>query len=150
MPIHPIYVDFLEKVLAARIGRPGRYRREYYLPNRRLLDNYHRNWSGRDPGWVEARLDDLYPDGAMAQLAAHYPPSRFPAEAAGLLEACMRLMPPPAEPDVYLMVGVYTSNAFETVIDGRPAMGLCLEQHNPGPAPKPWALDVAPRLLPRA
>lgn len=146
--VHPIYVDFLEALREPQPWRRERYRKWYYLPNRALLDSYHRNWSGARPEWVEEHLEELYPDPAMQQLRALYPVDRFPKRAADLLAACSRLMPTPVEPDVYLMVGVYTSNAFETVLRGRPAMGICLEQHNPGPAPKPQALDIPPEDVP--
>ncbi|BAS26138.1 DUF2268 domain-containing putative Zn-dependent protease [Limnochorda pilosa] len=147
--IHPLHTVFLGEVAGAPPEARGEaYRLAYHKPNRRFLESYHRNWSGLGVGWVVDRFGSLYPEPMIQYLKSLYGGDGLVRAATGWLDICRRLLPPPVEPDVYLMVGVYTSNAFETVIGGRPALGLCLEHFVPAPGRHPASLGIDPRELP--
>lgn len=148
MGIRPIYRVFLEEVMPAGGDRWERYLSQYYRPNEAILANYAKNWSGVGLEEVKRRFDEFYPAATMDQLGQNFPPEASEALCQEFWGRCQGELQVSDGPEVYLMVGVYTANAFSTLVAGRPMMGICLEHFNPGPSAHPWGLNIDPKELP--
>jgi len=148
MGICAIYRVFLEEVMPAGADRWAKYLTRYYQPNEDFLANYAETWSGVGLEEIQRRFDEFYPAATMDQLEQNFPPEGGGALYQELWERCQEKLRVSEGPDVYFMVGVYTSNAFTTLIAGRPMIGICLEHFNPGPCAHPWGLNIDPEKLP--
>jgi hypothetical protein len=84
---------------------------------------------------IQRRFDEFYTAATMDQLEQNFPPEENGALCQELWERCQEKLRVSAGPEVYLMVGVYTSNAFTTLIAGRPMIGICLEHFIQVPTP---------------
>lgn len=95
-----------------------------------------------------ARFDELYPPDLLDSLESLFPLEPTRALCQELYKHCLQALRMEEPPEVYVMVGVYTCNAFATFVAGRPAMGLCLEAFDFRPQKHPRSLGLAPKTLP--
>lgn len=128
MAVFPIYRDFLRFLDALSEGElPWEAYRRYYL-------NLHRSflsacWRafGIDEGALRTRVERIKRGdyGPLEASVEVEPPEVTVTEA---LEGCFRLVPPPEEPEVYLMVGFFSPDAFVIEAGGEPKVGFGLER----------------------
>lgn len=147
MSVRFIYWTFLREVARAS-GRETRYISLYYTPNEPFLRNYLRFWAGMEVAEILTKFDELYPPDFLDSLENLFPLEKTQKVCEGLFARSIRELRMKEVPDVYLMVGVYTSNAFATFVGGRPMMGICLEHFDHRPNKQPWSQGLGPETLP--
>lgn len=147
MNLHLIYWTFLQEVARAS-ERKERYVSIYYEPNKPFLQNYLRFWAGMEVEEILAKFDDFYPLDLLDSLESLFPLEKTKSMCQDLLRLSCCELELEGVPDVYLMVGVYTSNAFTTFVAGQPMVGLCLEHFDHRPKKHPRSLGLAPEVLP--
>ncbi|HID94516.1 MAG TPA: hypothetical protein EYP53_00470 [Candidatus Latescibacteria bacterium] len=129
MPLYPIYRDFFRFINGLDKGPDPwvSYQRHYLRPHREFLFSYWRSFKWMDLGQIEERVrrirrgDYSVLEGLIAQEA----PEKIIAKA---LERCERFATPTEEPDVYLIVGFFSSDGFVVEFRGRPVIGFGLER----------------------
>lgn len=146
MSLHLIYWTFLWEVARAP-DRGERYISLYYKPNEPFLHNYLQFWAGMEVVEILKKFDELYPLDLLNSLANLFPLEKRRRICEDLLVRGACELGLERAPDVYVMVGVYTTNAFTTFVR-RPMVGICLEHFDHRPRKHPWSMGLGPETLP--
>lgn len=147
MSLHLIYWTFLKEV-ACFPDRRERYISLYYKPNKPFLRNYFRFWARIKVAEILAKFDELYPPDLLDSLENLFPLEKTRKICGEVLPQGSHELGLEEDIDVYVMVGVYTSNAFTTFVAGRPMVGIGLEHFDHRPNKHPWSLGDKPENLP--
>lgn len=147
MNLHLIYWTFLQEVAPSK-DRAESYFTRYLKPNETFLRHYFQEWAGTNVEKVIETFDELYPPDLVQNLEALFPLERTRQLCKKLFVRYASRLRFKEEVNVYVMIGVYTTNAFATFISGRPAMAICLEHFDFRSQKHKFSLGLAPETLP--
>jgi hypothetical protein len=133
MTVHAIYPDFflfLDRLAASREDPWELYERHYLGPHRAMLTAWWEQCLGLPVESWQARVRDIRPGeyGLLRTLVEQTPPEEIVARALHACDAAvgrLRRQPPP---QVHLLVGFFSPDAFVFQVTGEWAIGVGLER----------------------
>jgi hypothetical protein len=129
MRIYSLYRDFFE-FLANIIPESEKwqaYFRFYYLPHKDFLDFYFSRFPLLDFHSLKSRVEDIKAAdySLLKGLIAYCPPEPIIHKA---YKRVKELIPPPQEPEVYLLIGFFSPDGFVMDFSGNPVICFGLER----------------------
>lgn len=129
MKIFSLYRDFFRflKALSASPDKWDAYRTYYYRPHREFLDAYFSHFPLLDPLTLRQRVEKIKPADYswLKSLLSASPPEDIILRA---YQRCLRVVPPPSQPDVYFFVGFFSPDGFVMELEGEPVICFGLER----------------------
>jgi len=129
MRIFSIYKDFFR--FLENLGQGSKkwdcYNSLYYEPHHRFLEIYFSRFPLLDSSGLKARVESVKASdySLLKGLIGTCPPDEIVEEA---YKRAIGLVPPPQEPDVYLLVGFFSPDGFVLDLGGKPVICFGLER----------------------
>ena len=124
------FFDFLQEI-GPETTRPPEiwpfFSARYYQPNKEFLDAYFSQMPLIDLRALKDRVNAIKPAdySLLKTLCAFSPPEKMIDEA---YERCRRVVSPPQELEVYLLIGFFSPEGFVMEFKGKPVIGFGLER----------------------
>ena len=129
MPIYPIYKDFMKFLNRLDKGENQweAYQKYYLEPHRDFLLNYWQYLSDIGFEAIKQRVKRIKENhySNLKSLLAQEIPEKIVENA---YRRCKEIISPPYEPDIYLMVGFFSSEGFVIEFRNKPIIGIGLER----------------------
>lgn len=129
MPIHSTYKDFIRFLdrLNESEDQWEAYQKYYLHPHKDFLLNYWRHFQGIGIEAIKERVGRIK-DGHYSNLKTLLAQENPEEIVENTLTRCKQIIVPPYEPDIYLIVGFFSSEGFVIGFRNKPIIGISLER----------------------